>query len=105
MRVVVEILTGRFFQVEVEEDATVEGLKKAIKAAGEEDKFEEQRLVLVLGNGRLLTDDHCALNEYGVLDGSIVYLFFSPVGDPDVNWLTFCEEFVTVFLGEGDPQG
>ena len=74
MELVVEILTGRFFHVEVEDDATVGSLKKAIAS---KEMFQEQRLVLMLSNGRLLRDDQCALAECGVVDGSIIYLFFS----------------------------
>ncbi|CAL9124277.1 unnamed protein product [Musa acuminata var. zebrina] len=92
MELVVEILTGRFFHVEVEDDATVGSLKKAIAS---KEMFQEQRLVLMLSNGRLLRDDQCALAECGVVDGSIIYLFFTSVGNP--NWLTFFEDFVTFF--------
>nr|XP_018684519.1 PREDICTED: uncharacterized protein LOC103991175 [Musa acuminata subsp. malaccensis] len=93
MELVVEILTGRFFHVEVEDDATVGSLKKAIAS---KEMFQEQRLVLMLSNGRLLRDDQCALAECGVVDGSIIYLFFTSVGNP--NWLTFFEDFVTFFV-------
>ncbi|RZR99300.1 hypothetical protein BHM03_00028817 [Ensete ventricosum] len=98
MELVVEILTGRFFHVEVEEDANVGSLKKAIAS---KEMFQEQRLVLMLSNGRLLRDDQCALAECGVVDGSIIYLFFTSVGNP--NWLTFFEDFVT-FFREGDGR-
>ncbi|CAD5187022.1 unnamed protein product [Musa acuminata subsp. malaccensis] len=97
MELVVEILTGRFFHVEVEDDATVGSLKKAIAS---KEMFQEQRLVLMLSNGRLLRDDQCALAECGVVDGSIIYLFFTSVGNP--NWLTFFEDFVTFF--DADPN-
>jgi len=74
MKVIVEILTGRFFYIEIEEDATVEKLRREIAAV---EKFEGDRLVLVLDNGKLLEDEKQVLAEHGVGDGSVVYLHFA----------------------------
>lgn len=81
--------------MEIEEDATVGSLKKAIAS---KETFQENRLILMLSNGRLMKDDQRALADYELLDGSIIYLFFTSTGSP--NWLTYFEDFVTFFVRE-----
>ncbi|KAL5991901.1 hypothetical protein ACLOJK_012812 [Asimina triloba] len=77
MKVLVEILTGRLFHVEIEEGATVGDLKREIAASDE--SLPEHRLVLVLGNGPLMKSDAQPLTDYGVTHGSHIYLFFVPL--------------------------
>ncbi|KAG6509255.1 hypothetical protein ZIOFF_034648 [Zingiber officinale] len=67
----------------------VENLKKAIAAVGEEKMPLEQHVLLVLSNGRLLADDGSALAKASVRDDSVIYLFFTSIGDP--NWLPFLD--------------
>nr|CAD1819174.1 unnamed protein product [Ananas comosus var. bracteatus] len=99
MRVGVEILTGRFFNVEVEEEATVEVLKKEI--ASKEETLHENRLILMLSNGRLMRDDRRTLAMYGVTEGSIIYLFFTSLGSSHYpSWFTYFEDFVTFYVRE-----
>ncbi|KAG6505821.1 hypothetical protein ZIOFF_038187 [Zingiber officinale] len=52
--------------IQVEKDATVGNLKKAIAVVGEEKMPLEQHVLLVLGNGRLLADDGSALAEAAI---------------------------------------
>ncbi|CAN1843726.1 hypothetical protein LINPERHAP1_LOCUS37227 [Linum perenne] len=76
MMVVVEIMTGTLFHVQVGDDATVADLKREIES---QQKLPVDRMILLLGDDRL--DDGLALAECGVEDGSHVYLFFNPVDD------------------------
>ena len=82
MRLAIEIITGRFFYVEMREEATVESLKKEIAS---KEGFEENRLLLVHRNGCLLKNDQCALRDYGICDGTLIYLFFKPLGESKLN--------------------
>ncbi|KAJ0982999.1 hypothetical protein J5N97_011254 [Dioscorea zingiberensis] len=75
MRLAAENLAGRFFYVEVEEDANVGALKKEI--ASKDEEIPESRLILMHGDGCVMEDEEIAVKEYGVEDGSIIYLFFS----------------------------
>ncbi|ONK74767.1 uncharacterized protein A4U43_C03F9940 [Asparagus officinalis] len=95
MKVGVEILSGRFFYIEVDDNATVENLKREIAS---KEKFQEQRLILVHKTGRVIRDHRRSLVESGVCDGSIVYLFFSSAGGGERKWLTYFEDFVTFML-------
>lgn len=99
IHVFVEILTGPLFYVEVSDDATVSDLKLAIEA--EKSSLDIERFILILGNkkdGNLrMDDDEAPVADYGVADGSHVYLFFkltvkddslldeSPETIPDLN--------------------
>ncbi|KAF9663277.1 hypothetical protein SADUNF_Sadunf17G0021500 [Salix dunnii] len=80
MKVVVEILTGTLFYIEVGNDATVADLKKEI---GAQQKLPQDRLILFLDNKqtRLISEegDGATLVDCGVRDGSHIYLFFDPV--------------------------
>ncbi|KAL9340130.1 hypothetical protein Peur_066349 [Populus x canadensis] len=85
MRVVVEILTGTLFYIQVGNDATVADLKKEIEA---QQKLPQDRLILFLSNKRrhLINEegDGAALVDCGVQDGSHIYLFFDiPVDNHD----------------------
>lgn len=97
MKVGIEILTGRFFYAEVDDEATVGGLKREI--ARREEELEEARLLLMHSSGRLLKDDNSALASYGCCDGSIVYLFFLPVGASP--WPKLFEDSITLHIREG----
>ena len=81
--------------MEVEENATVKKLKREIAS---KESLEEQRMVLMHENGRLIRDDQRGLTESGVVNGSIIYLFFSCASD--CSWLTYFEDFVTFLLKE-----
>ncbi|KAI5656030.1 hypothetical protein M9H77_24823 [Catharanthus roseus] len=95
MRVAIEILTGRLFYIDVEDDATVADLKKKI---GEQEKLPLDRLILVLhGHGNsLMIENELSLLDYGVCNGSLVYLFIEPADNGSSHFLfasqdsTFC---------------
>lgn len=78
MKLVAEILTGSLFHVEVEEDATVGDLKRAI---GEQENLPGDRLILLLDapddeERYAMDDDEVSLKDYGVEDSSHIYIFF-----------------------------
>ncbi|VFR03656.1 unnamed protein product [Cuscuta campestris] len=79
MMVAVEILTGRWFNVRLGDGATVLDLKKEICV--QDKQLPRDRLVLVMDGGGeeqcLMSDDGALLADYGVGDGSHVYLFFT----------------------------
>ena len=77
MRVVVEILTGKLFYVQIGDNATVLDLKKEI---GAQEKLPDDRLILLLCNN-LMNENEALLVEYGVKDGSHLYLFFDSLKD------------------------
>ncbi|XAR55400.1 hypothetical protein NMG60_11035461 [Bertholletia excelsa] len=89
MRLVVEILTGKLFHVQVNDDVTVADLKKEIEA---QEEFPHSRLILILANSEnlLMDENERPLAHYGIQDGSHVYLFFKPPADgfPD-NFFEF----------------
>lgn len=74
MQLAVEILTGCPFHIEIHESATVADLKKAIN---QQEALDEARLILVLKEGIFLHDVDRTLADYGVGDGSHIYLFFT----------------------------
>lgn len=79
MTMVVEILTGTLFYIEVGDTATVADLKREIEA---QEELPYDRLILILYDdyeSRLLDEDDVPLADYGVRDGSHMYLFFEPV--------------------------
>lgn len=80
MRVVVEILTGRLFFVEIQDDATVADLKKEI---GFQEQLPFDRLILLVDGTEsfLMNENERSLQDYGIKDGSHVYLFFDSVDD------------------------
>ncbi|KAL7185739.1 hypothetical protein ACSBR2_027658 [Camellia fascicularis] len=84
MRVVVEILTGTLFYIQVSDNATVADLKREIVA---QERLPHDRLVPILGNNlsHLMNDNELSLSDYGVRDGSHVYLFIDPVNDGSSN--------------------
>ncbi len=80
MRLGIEILTGRFFYIEVGDEETVSGLKREI---AKKEEFEESRLLLTHNNGCLMKEDQRSLVEYGCYEGCILYLNFLPIdGSP-----------------------
>ncbi|KAL3514615.1 hypothetical protein ACH5RR_027332 [Cinchona calisaya] len=85
MRVVVEILTGRLFYVEMKDDATVSDLKKEI---GFQEQLPFDRLILLVDGNEsfFMSENQVSLKDYGIKDGSHVYLFFDPVVDDDGSW-------------------
>ena len=85
MKVVVEILTGTLFYIEVEDNVTVADLKREI---GAQQELPCDRMILLLHlddnqNHPLSSDgeDGVSLVDCGVKDGSKLYLFFNPVDD------------------------
>ncbi|KAG8389959.1 hypothetical protein BUALT_Bualt01G0033700 [Buddleja alternifolia] len=82
MKLVIEILTGSLFYVEVGEDATVANLKKQI---GDQENLPTDRLILMLDAADqqryLLVNDETSVKDYGVKDSSHIYLFFEPLND------------------------
>lgn len=96
MKVAIEIITGGLFYVEIGEDATVESLKKEIAS---KEGFEEDRLIVMHKNGRLLIkDDQTRLRDYGVCDGTIMYLFFKPLGES--KWPMYFPDNATFSIKE-----
>lgn len=93
MRLGVENLAGRFFYVEVEDQADVAALKKEI--GSNDDEIQESRVLLILSdsNELIMDDDRRKVKDYGVEDGSIIYLFFS-IDDP-IQWPEIYEEKFT----------
>ncbi|XP_060171365.1 uncharacterized protein LOC132602560 [Lycium barbarum] len=76
MNLVIEILTGTLFHIQVAKDTTVADLKREIS---NQEKLPENRLILMLNTGGdsiMLNGDEIPLVEYGVKDGSHFYLFF-----------------------------
>ncbi|CAN4093827.1 unnamed protein product [Withania somnifera] len=89
MQVVVEIMTGTVFHVQVGNDATVQDLKIAIH---NQENVPGDRLILLLDTGGdhlMMNDDQKSLSEYGVQDGSHLYALFKPLeaekDDDDVD--------------------
>ncbi|OIS96151.1 hypothetical protein A4A49_01026 [Nicotiana attenuata] len=76
MNLVIEILTGTLFHIQVGKEITVADLKREI---GNQENLPENRLILMLNAGGdffMLNDDEVPLAEHGVKDGSHFYLFF-----------------------------
>ncbi|KAL4327870.1 hypothetical protein HN51_035132 [Arachis hypogaea] len=87
MKVVVENLTGTLFYIQVKNDATIHDLKREIEA---QQKLPFERLILVVDADHtpLMSkeeEERVSLAEYGVQDGSHVYLFLNPVDDNNNN--------------------
>ena len=84
MKVVVENLTGTLFHVQIENNATVADLKREIET---QQKLPYDRLILILhvDHHRSYTindnGDGVSLVDYGVRDGSHIYIFFNPLDD------------------------
>lgn len=82
MKVVVEVLTGTLFYIQVKNYATIGDLKKEI---GSQQKLPCDRMILLLDNdkSRLMSQDQdeVSLVDCGVKDGSHIYLFFNPLDD------------------------
>lgn len=80
IKLVIEILTGRLLHVEIEGSATLGDLKKEIAKQVESIPIPENRLLLVHSHGwRLMMDDQISLSDYGLGDGSCIYLLFTAV--------------------------
>lgn len=90
MKIVVKNLTGTLFYVEVENDATVEDLKREIEAHM---KLPCDRLIIILDDAcwPLISkdDEKKSLVDCGIIDGSHVYIFFSPVDDESTKHFVF----------------
>ncbi|KAI4331057.1 hypothetical protein MLD38_029282 [Melastoma candidum] len=82
MKLVLEILTGVLFVVEVGEGCTVAGLKDAIAA---QEELPRDRIIFVLEGdpGRTIRrgEDGVPIVELGFRHGSHVYLFLEPEED------------------------
>ncbi|XWS30803.1 hypothetical protein CRYUN_Cryun23aG0021400 [Craigia yunnanensis] len=78
MKVVVEILTGNVFYIQVGNDATVGDLKKEIEA---QENLTGDRMILIVDhknqNHLITEEDGASLVDCGVEDGSHIYLFFN----------------------------
>ncbi|KAK6792879.1 hypothetical protein RDI58_011960 [Solanum bulbocastanum] len=78
MQVVVEIMMGTIFHIQVGDNATVLDLKIAIH---NQENVPANRILLLLDIGDdhlLMNDDQKPLSEYGVQDGSRFQLIFKP---------------------------
>ncbi|KAF7142100.1 hypothetical protein RHSIM_Rhsim06G0158900 [Rhododendron simsii] len=85
MKVVVEMLTGTLFFVQVSDNATVADLKREI---GAQENLPHDRLILILGGDltRLVNENDISLVDYGIRDWSHVYLILAPlIGDGSSN--------------------
>ncbi|KAI8551890.1 hypothetical protein RHMOL_Rhmol06G0222400 [Rhododendron molle] len=78
MKVVVEMLTGTLFFVQVSDNATVADLKREI---GAQENLPHDRLILILGGNltRLMNENDISLVDYGIRDWSHVYLILAPL--------------------------
>ncbi|KAM7276141.1 hypothetical protein ACFE04_018007 [Oxalis oulophora] len=80
MKLVVEILTGSLFYIQVENNATIADFKKEV---GIQQKLPVDRMLLFLNDkslapGRMIEeDDGTLLSDCGFEDESHIYLFFS----------------------------
>ncbi|XP_022769598.1 uncharacterized protein LOC111313187 [Durio zibethinus] len=78
MKVVVEILTGNLFYIQVGNDATVGDLKKEIEA---QENLPRDRMIMIVDhenqNHLITEEDGASLVGCGVQDGSHIYLFFN----------------------------
>ncbi|KAJ8749400.1 hypothetical protein K2173_018892 [Erythroxylum novogranatense] len=91
MKVVVEILTGALFYVQLNNDATFADLKRDIAA---QQNLPHDRLILCLENSQnnhliIRHEEEASLIDFGIRDGSHIYLFFSPLDDGSVNDVVF----------------
>ena len=83
MKVVVEILTGNLFYIQVGNDATVGDLKKEIEAQENlpGDHRMRDRMILIVDhknqNHLITEEDGASLVDCGVQDGYHIYLFFN----------------------------
>ncbi|CAI9775466.1 unnamed protein product [Fraxinus pennsylvanica] len=84
MKLVAEIMTGKLFYIQVEDNATVADLKREI---GIQENLPEDRLIPMLNDSpRCLMDENdVSLMVYGVQDGSHIYIFFDPLDDDSNN--------------------
>ncbi|KAL2489465.1 Ubiquitin-like superfamily protein [Forsythia ovata] len=84
MKVVAEVMTGKLFYIQVEDNATVADLKREI---GIQENLPGDRLILMLDDNprRLMDKNNVSLTEYGVREGSHIYLFFDPLDDDFSN--------------------
>ncbi|KAH0684067.1 hypothetical protein KY290_022725 [Solanum tuberosum] len=79
MQVVVEIMMGTIFHIQVGDNATVLDLKIAIH---NQENVPANRILLLLDIGDdhlIMNDDQKPLGEYGVQDGSRFQLIFKPL--------------------------
>nr|GLL18198.1 hypothetical protein DM860_006557 [Ipomoea trifida] len=90
MVVVAEIMTGPLFHVRLPDSATVSDLKKEICS----EQLPQDRLILILDGGGggpvpancVMCENEAPLAEYGVRDGSHVYIFFTlPESADEIN--------------------
>uniref|UniRef100_A0A7N0TU88 Ubiquitin-like domain-containing protein n=1 Tax=Kalanchoe fedtschenkoi TaxID=63787 RepID=A0A7N0TU88_KALFE len=82
VRLTVEILTGSVFSVQVDPDGTVGDLKREI--ASKHESFSRERLIILKveegeSSSILVNEETVPLHEYGVEDGSHLFLFFHPI--------------------------
>ncbi|KAK2988017.1 hypothetical protein RJ640_011280 [Escallonia rubra] len=91
LKVIVEILTGKVFNIQVDKDATVAELKREIEA---QEDLPNNRLILMF-EGSLLNGNEAPLFEYGVGEGSHVYLFFHVIDNESTeNFLLYSQECI-----------
>lgn len=90
MRLVVDILTGILFYIQLDNNATVADLKREIEAQQE---LSQDRLIMFLDNNLshliIYQDgDRTSLVDCGIQDGSRIYLFFDPLHDESPHHLS-----------------
>ncbi|XVE72191.1 hypothetical protein DITRI_Ditri11bG0019200 [Diplodiscus trichospermus] len=84
MEVVLQILTGNLFSVEVDNGSTIGDLKKEIEAR---ENLPAGRMIMIVDdhknqNHLITKEDGVSLVDCGVHDGSHIYLFFNlPEGE------------------------
>ncbi|KAH7860083.1 hypothetical protein Vadar_008949 [Vaccinium darrowii] len=84
MKVAVEVFTGTLFYIQVGDNATIADLKREIEA---QENLPHDRLVLILGSdlNRLMNQNDLSLVDYGIRDGSHVYLILVPLDEGSSN--------------------
>ncbi|KAJ9177477.1 hypothetical protein P3X46_012693 [Hevea brasiliensis] len=98
MRVVVEILTGSLFYIQLGNDATVADPEREIC---DQQKLPQDRLILFVDNyqSRLIDEDRDGTSriDCGIHDGSHICLFFNPLEDGSSHHFVFTSP--DLFLG------
>ncbi|KAF5178047.1 hypothetical protein FRX31_032359 [Thalictrum thalictroides] len=78
MKLVVEVLTGTLFYIQVDDGATIGDLKREI---GVHEKVSLDRFILVHHDHYLMDDNGALVIDYGVQEGSHLHLCYTPTLD------------------------
>lgn len=80
MKLVADIMTGKLFYIQEEDNATVADLER------ERERGIQEVILMLDDNPKCLMDKNdVSLTVYGVQDGSHIYIFFDPLDDDSNN--------------------